>query len=181
VGLNVESIRNVESRGYVESICPQGLIELLSKTQDEVWDFFEKLASETYAFEQANKTFRYPTYGEYDLHANSYRSYLFMHSNDPSHSYLPAAFGDYCESSDHDAYTYPFRAYVDATCASFENKINELTDQMIETMKARITICSPCFNQNRETYNELDSSLGSPNLTLVAMMILNPFILLGLT
>jgi len=35
---------NVESRSYVESICPGGLIELLSKIQDEVWDFFEKLA-----------------------------------------------------------------------------------------------------------------------------------------
>jgi len=27
---------NVESRSHVESICPKGLIELLSKTQDEV-------------------------------------------------------------------------------------------------------------------------------------------------
>ena len=27
---------NVESRSYVESICPGGLIELLSKIQDEV-------------------------------------------------------------------------------------------------------------------------------------------------
>jgi len=42
---------NVESRDYVESICPGGLIELLPKTQNEVWDFFEKLAWETYAFE----------------------------------------------------------------------------------------------------------------------------------
>ena len=42
---------NVESRSYVESICPRGLIELLSKTQNEVWEFFEKLEWETYAFE----------------------------------------------------------------------------------------------------------------------------------
>jgi len=42
---------NVESRYYVESSCPRGLIELLSKTQDEIWDFFEKLTWETYAFE----------------------------------------------------------------------------------------------------------------------------------
>jgi len=41
---------NVESRCYVESICPEGLIELSAKTQDEVWDFFEKLAWETYVF-----------------------------------------------------------------------------------------------------------------------------------
>jgi len=69
---------NVESRSYVESICPGGLIELLSKTQDEVWDFFEKLAWETYAFRQANKPFRYSTHGEYDFQANSYPSYHFV-------------------------------------------------------------------------------------------------------
>jgi len=38
-------------------------------------------------------------------------------------------------------------AYVDATCASFEKKINELTDQMIEIMKMRIAACSQSFNQ----------------------------------
>jgi len=43
---------NVESRRYIESLCPGGLIELLSKNQNEVWDFFEKLAWKTYAFEQ---------------------------------------------------------------------------------------------------------------------------------
>jgi len=37
-----------------------------------------------------------------------------------------------------------------------------MTDQMIETMKVRIVACSQCFNQNKETYSELDSSLGSP-------------------
>jgi len=42
-------------------------------------------------------------------------------------------------------------------------KINELTDQMIETMKKRIAEYSRCFNQNRETYSELDSTLGYPN------------------
>ena len=45
---------NSESRGYVESMCPGSLLGLLSKTQDEVWDFFEKLASDTYAFERTN-------------------------------------------------------------------------------------------------------------------------------
>ena len=68
----------------------------------------------------------------------------------------------YCESSDHDAHTCPYRAYVDATCASFEKKINDMIDQMIETVKARIATCSQSFNQDRETYCELDSSLGSP-------------------
>ena len=41
----------LSQRSYIESLCPGGLIELLSKTQNEVWNFFEKLALETYAFE----------------------------------------------------------------------------------------------------------------------------------
>jgi len=69
---------NVESRSYIKSLCPGGLIELLSKTQNEVWDFFEKLAWETYAFEQADEAFRYPTYREYDFQANSYPSDHFV-------------------------------------------------------------------------------------------------------
>ena len=39
---------NSTSRGYNESICPGGFIGLLSRTQDEVWNFFEKLAWDTY-------------------------------------------------------------------------------------------------------------------------------------
>ena len=35
----------VESRGHVKSIYPGGVIELLSRTQDEVWNFFQKLIS----------------------------------------------------------------------------------------------------------------------------------------
>ena len=48
---------------------------------------------------------------------------------------------DYCESSDHDAHTCPYRAYVDATFACFEKKINKMTDKMIETMKAGTAAC----------------------------------------
>jgi len=55
-----------------------------------------------------------------------------MNSHDPSHYYMPPILCEYCESSDHDAHTCPFRAYLDATCASFEKKINEMTDQMID-------------------------------------------------
>jgi len=35
---------NFESWGYIKSIYLGGVLGLLSKTQDEVWDFFEKLA-----------------------------------------------------------------------------------------------------------------------------------------
>ena len=46
---------NSASWGYIESICPGGVLGLLSKIQDEVQDFFEKLAWNTSAFEQANE------------------------------------------------------------------------------------------------------------------------------
>ena len=41
-------------------------------------------------------------------------------------------------------------------------KMDNMTDQFIETMKLRIAEYSQCFNQNRETSSEIDSSLGSP-------------------
>jgi len=55
---------NSESWGYVESIYSGGVLCLLSKTQDEVCDFFEKLACNTYTFEQATNNFGYPTPNE---------------------------------------------------------------------------------------------------------------------
>jgi len=57
---------------------------------------------------------------------------------------------DYYESSYHDVLTCPFHAYVDATYASVEKQINELTDKMIENMKVRIAEHSQCFKQSRE-------------------------------
>jgi len=79
---------------------------------------------------------------------------------------MPPVLCDYCESPDHNAYTCPFRTYVDAICASFEKKINDMTDQMVETMKKRLTDYYQCFNQNRETYSEINASLGSPTLDI---------------
>ena len=49
---------------------PRGLLGLLSKTQDEVRDFFENLGWETYEFEQANQFSGYPTSDEYAFYAN---------------------------------------------------------------------------------------------------------------
>jgi len=169
---------NVESRRYVESICPGGLIELLSKSQGEVWDFFEKLTWETYAFEQANDTFRYRTHEEYDFQANSYPSDHFMNSRDPSCYYMLPVLCNYCESSGHDAHTCPFRACVDATCASFDKKINEMTYQMIETTKVHVL---NVLIQIGRLIVSLILVYDLLNLTLVSMMILNALILLGLT
>ena len=61
---------NVEFRGHVESMCPRGLLGLLSKTQDEIRDFFEKLAWETYKFEQCRETLGYLIDCEYIFHVN---------------------------------------------------------------------------------------------------------------
>ena len=72
---------------------------------------------------------------------------------------MPHVFCDYCESSNHDAYNCPYRAYVDAICASVEKKINELINKMVETMKERIAEYSHGFNRSRENYNESDSKL----------------------
>jgi len=140
---------NTESWSHIESIYSGGVLGLLFETQNEAWDFFEKLAWEIYAFEQANESFKYPTHGEYDFHVNSYPLDHFVNSYGLSYSYMPSALCDYCEYSNHDAHTCPFRTDVDATCASFEKNINELTYQMIETMKVRIAACSSCLTKIR--------------------------------
>ena len=126
----------------------------------------EKLTWETYVFEQANETFRYPTHVEYDFHANSYPSDHFMNSYDSYNYYMSPVLCDYYESPDHDAYTCTYRDYINAICASFEKKINDMTEQMMETMKVRIAEYSHCLDKNRETSSEIDFSLGSPKLDI---------------
>ena len=71
---------------------------------------------------------------------------------------------DYCESSNYDVDTCPFRAYIDANCVSIENKINDMTNRLVETMKKRIAKYSHCFSHSREDINlqKPDSSIGSP-------------------
>jgi len=60
-------------------------------------------------------------------------------------------FSNYYESSDHDVHTCPYHDYIDATCASVEKKITELTDKMVAIMKVRIAEYSQCFNQSRDS------------------------------
>ena len=71
---------------------------------------------------------------------------------------MPPVLCDYCESPYHDISTCPYRA----ACARPKKKIDDMTNQMIETMKLRIVEYSQCFNQIRKTYSEHDSRLGSP-------------------
>lgn len=153
---------NTEFRGVVESIYPGGVLGLLSKTQDEVWNFFEKLAWDTYEFEQAKNNFGYPLHSESVIPVSPYPQDHFINSHDPSYSCVPPVWCDYCESSAHDACSCLYRDYFDAQCASVEQRLNALTHKVLETMKKRITEHSHCFNQSMERCDESDSSLGSP-------------------
>ena len=146
---------NSEFRGHVEPIYLGGLLGLLTRTQDEIWDFFENLAWDNYEFEQARWTLGYPTH-ESAFHAHPYHQDFY----ESSHAYEPPILCDYCKSSDHAAYICPYRDF-DANYASMKKRLNELTDKVMEIMKARIPKYSHCFNQNREQCNESDSNLGS--------------------
>jgi len=153
---------NAFSRGYVESMCLGGFQGLLSKTQDEVWNFFEKLAWDTYQFEQVSETLGYPTHGEYASHPyhQDHFAYSYNHS---AYSTMFPILCDYCESSDHNVHNCPFHDYVDARCVSLEKTINKLRDKMIKVMKEKIVEYSHCFNQSMEDNHlrQSDSNLGS--------------------
>lgn len=116
---------NAEFRGHVESMCSGGLLGLLTRTQDEVCDFFENLTWDNYEFEQAKATIGY-TIHESAFHVNPYHRDHFGNSYDPSPAYMPPTLCDYYESSDHDAYSCICRAYVDAKHASMEKRLNEI-------------------------------------------------------
>jgi len=86
-------------------------------------------------FGQARGTLGNPSHGEYVFHTNPYHRDHFVDSHEPFYSCVPPVLCEYCESSGHDACNCPYHEYVDATCASVEKTINEMTNQMIETMK----------------------------------------------
>ena len=50
---------NVEFRVHVESMCLGGFRGFLSKTSNEVWDFFEYLGGNTWEFDQAKEALVY--------------------------------------------------------------------------------------------------------------------------
>ena len=56
----------------------------------------------------------------------------------------------YFGSSNHDACNCPHRDYIDATHASMDKTINDVTDKMIEMLKKRIAKYSHCFSHRRE-------------------------------
>ena len=81
---------NAEFRGYIESIYPSGVLRLLTRIQDEVWDFFEKLTWDKYEFEQVRWILGYPT-DESAFHAHPYHRDFY----DPSHAYVHPVLCDY--------------------------------------------------------------------------------------
>ena len=150
---------NSEFKGHVKTMCQGGLLGLLSKTQEEVWDFFEYLAWDTYEFKQAKMNLKYHTHDESALDADPYSRGHLIDSHGSSYDSVPPMWCDYCKSSTHDACSCPYRDCFDAHYASLEKRINELTAKMVEIMKARITEHSQCFNQSRENCHESDSCL----------------------
>ena len=95
---------NSEFWGYIESIFPGGVLGLLSKTQDDVWDLFSKLAWNIYEFEQAKNNFGYPTSDESVFPANPSPQDHFINSYDPSYYYISPTLCDSYESSGHDVH-----------------------------------------------------------------------------
>ena len=94
---------------------------MLSKTQDEVWNLFEKLAGDTYQFKQVNEILGYPTYGEYASHPYHQDHFAYSY-NHLSYSIVSPILCDYCESSNHNVHNCPYHDYVDATYVTLEKQ-----------------------------------------------------------
>ena len=52
------------------------------RTEDEAWDFFEKLAWDTYEFEQVKEILGYPAHCEFNFPANPYHQDHYRNSYD---------------------------------------------------------------------------------------------------
>jgi len=105
-------------------MCPRVLEGLLSKTQDEILDFFEKLVWDSCEFEQARENLRYPSHGAYTFHVSPHHRDHLRNSYDPSYFYESPGLYDYCKSSNHDIHNCPYRDYINAICASLGKRTN---------------------------------------------------------
>jgi len=61
---------NTEFRGYVKFVYHEGFLRLLSRTQGEIWNFFEKLPRNAYECEHIGEILGYPTRSQYAFHVN---------------------------------------------------------------------------------------------------------------
>ena len=75
---------------------------------------------------------------------------------------------DHCESFDHNNNNCSYHDYMDPIRECLGKTANKMNDKMIETMKERITEYLNYFNQNKNDYNEHNSSLWStrPKISL---------------
>lgn len=97
-----------ESRGYVETMYDGGLGCLFTKTLDEIWNFFEYLAHDTWEYDNARETFCHPILDPYMMHStpldeSQIEGICYEHSHSPC-AHIAC---DYYGSFDYDVDTCP--------------------------------------------------------------------------
>ena len=94
--------------GFMLRLCtPEGLGYLFTKTPNEIWNFFEYLAHNTWEYENARETFSCPSPDPYIMHAKPlFESQIESISYEHSHAPCAPVSCDYCYSFDYDIDTY---------------------------------------------------------------------------
>jgi len=90
---------NEEYRGHVKTMYPRDLGCLFTKTIDEIWDFFEYFAHDSWEYENARETFILPISDLHVMHAtpldkSQFEGISYEHSHTPC---SPVSY-DYCYS-----------------------------------------------------------------------------------
>jgi len=102
-----ESLNN-EYRGHFETMYPEGLCFLFTKTPDEIWDFFEYLAQDSWECENARETFSHPSLDSYMMYVTSLdESQIEDVSYKHSHTLCAPISCDCCDFFNHDVDTCP--------------------------------------------------------------------------
>lgn len=136
---------NTEFRDHVQSMYPGGFWALFSKSPDEVWDFFEYLAHETWEYEQACATYFFPDF--HDLHAC-----------------VAPIVCCYCQSCDHEVNSCPeFYANLEYMLEKRSSELTKLANmiEIVEEQQCRLAYMIREYNEHKTNL-----SLGSPILTI---------------
>ena len=104
---------NAEFGGHVESMCLGRFRGLVSETPDEVWDFFEYLAWETWEFEQDKEALVHSSSDPYAFHFQLYHQHQFRDLCFQE-AFVPPVLCDYCQSSSHEMRSCPLFTNIDA-------------------------------------------------------------------
>ena len=94
---------NDKYRSHTKTMYPEGLDYLFTKTPDEIWDFFEYLAHNTWVYDNAREIFSCPSPIPYMMHAtplakSQFEGISYNHSHTPC-ILIPC---DCCDSFNHD-------------------------------------------------------------------------------